>query len=66
MSFDRLGHKARKIRKKLGGSGGLGEAFPPKPVGMHLRTYFRLMQKAVIAERKFWSMLEEKVEQLWM
>jgi hypothetical protein len=50
----------------LGGSGGLGEAFPPKPVGMHLRTYFRLMQKAVIAERKFWSMLEEKVEQLWM
>jgi hypothetical protein len=63
--FDRSGNKARKIRIKLGGSGGLGEAFPPKPVGMHLRTYFTLMQKAMKAERRFWSMMEQKMDQLF-
>ena len=62
--LDRYGHKARKIRIKLGGSGSLGEAFPPKPVGMHLKTYFTLMQKAVNAEQKFWTLAGEKVEQL--
>jgi len=63
--FDRSENKARKIRVKLGGSGSLGDAFPPKPVGMHLRTYYTLMQKAGNAERKFWTLLEEKVDQLW-
>ena len=63
--FDRAGNTARKIRLKLGGSGGLGETFPPKPVGMHLPTYYTLMQKAGNAERKFWALLEEKVDQLW-
>ena len=62
--FDRSGNKARKIRVKLGGSGGLGEKFPPKPLGMHLRTYFMLMQKGMNAERRFWNLLEEQVEQL--
>ena len=62
--FDRSGNKARKIRIKLGGSGGLGEKFPPKPVGMHLKTYFTLMQKAMNAERKFWTLMEEMVDQL--
>ena len=62
--FDRSGHKARKIRIKLGGSGGLGEKFPPKPVGMHLRTYFMLMQKAVNAEQKFWTLANEKIDHL--
>jgi len=59
--FDRSGNKARKIRIKLGGSGSLWEKFPPKPVGMHLRTYFMLMQKAMIAERKFWTLLEDEI-----
>jgi hypothetical protein len=62
--FDRSGNKARKIRIKLGGSGGLLEKFPPKPVGMHLKTYFLLMQKAMKAERKFWTLLGEKMDQL--
>jgi hypothetical protein len=62
--LDRSGHKVRNIRVQLGGSGGLGDAFPPKPVGMHLRTYFTLMQKAVNAERKFWTLLEEKLDRL--
>jgi hypothetical protein len=63
--FDRAGNTARKIRLKLGGSGSLREKFPPKPVGMHLKTYYTLMQKAVNAERKFWTLLEENVDQLW-
>ncbi len=62
--IDRAGHKSRKIRIKLGGSGGLGDTFPPKPVGMHLKTYFTLMQKAVNTERKFWTLLGEKIDRL--
>jgi hypothetical protein len=62
--LDRSGHLARKIRVQLGGSGGLGDAFPPKPVGMHLKTYFTLMQRALKAEWKFWTLMEEKIDQL--
>ena len=38
----RLISKAQKIRRHLGGSASLLEPFPPKPKGMHWRTYARL------------------------
>jgi hypothetical protein len=38
----RLISKAQKIRRQLGGSASLLEPFPPKPKGMHWRTYARL------------------------
>jgi len=34
--------RAQKLRKRLGGSSDVSEAFPPKPRGMHWRTYERL------------------------
>ena len=34
--------RAQNKRVRLGGSGSLDEAFPPKPKGMHWRTYNRL------------------------
>lgn len=34
--------KADRVRDRLGGESGLAHAFPPKPKGMHWRTYFRL------------------------
>lgn len=42
----RLLSKAQKIRQRLGGSGNMYEAFPPKPKGMHWRTYWRLRVEA--------------------
>ena len=38
----RLMSKAQKIRRKLGAGPNLSEPFPPKPKGMHWRTYERL------------------------
>jgi hypothetical protein len=46
----RLISKAQKIRQHLGGSASLIEPFPPRPKGMHCRTYSRLYQKARSAE----------------
>lgn len=42
--------KAQNIRQKLGGSGSMANFFPPKPKGMHWRTYQRLEEEAEHAE----------------
>lgn len=34
--------KAQKVRMRLGGDGSMDELFPPKPKGMHWKTYNRL------------------------
>ena len=46
--------RAKKIRKKLGGGTGLLDLFPPKPKGMHWRTYRRLCLEASEAELHGW------------
>ena len=43
---DRLMEKARRIRMRLGGSANLLEPFPPKPKGMHWKTYWSLRTKS--------------------
>ena len=60
--FDRSGNTARKIRIRLGGSGALGEAFPPRPKGMHFVTYRKLLQKSVNTERRFWTLGNEMID----
>jgi len=52
---DRLMFKSKRIRAKLGGTGSLIDDFPPKPKGMHWRTYWRLLKEAMDAERPFWA-----------
>jgi hypothetical protein len=46
--------KTQAIRVKLGGEPGLIHDFPPKPKGMHWRTYYRLREKADDAENQSW------------
>jgi len=43
---DRGIRKAQEIRRRLGGSANLSLPFPPKPKGMHWRTYYRLEAEA--------------------
>lgn len=38
-------NKADRVRSRLGGDPGLAHAFPPKPKGMHWRTYRRLQDE---------------------
>lgn len=42
--------QAQKIRRRVGGSECLDEPFPPKPKGMHWKTYHRLESRAERAE----------------
>jgi hypothetical protein len=44
--------RAQKLRMRLGGSANLLERFPPKPRGMHRRTYYRLLVRAMAAQER--------------
>lgn len=45
-------YRAQAIRMKLGGSGSMADLFPPKPKGMHWRTYQRLRMKEAEADAR--------------
>ena len=47
--------KAQKIRTRLGGSGSLLDPLPPRPKGMHWRTYARMRDKAASTEFAMWG-----------
>ena len=61
---DRPITRAQNIRRRLGGSASLLEAFPWKPKRMHWRTYWRLREKARKAERKSMDILGRQLERL--
>jgi hypothetical protein len=48
----------------LGGSGSLAEPFPPKPKGMHYRTYLRFYARAERHEAMFFGALAVSLGQL--
>lgn len=47
--------RAQRIRMRLGGSGRMSDEFPPKPKGMHWRTYRRLQTEAENAASFSWQ-----------
>ena len=49
----RANRRARKIRRRLGGSDCLMEEFPPRPRGMHWATYRRLEALEVAADEQW-------------
>jgi hypothetical protein len=53
-AHDRALRKVQAIRVKLGGSGSMADFFPPKPKGMHYRTYERLSMEAETADTRSW------------
>jgi hypothetical protein len=60
--MDRARERAQAIRIRLGGSASLIEPLPPKPKGMHRRTYDRLCHLAVAAEEESWLGLQAWLE----
>lgn len=57
-------HAAAEIRVKLGGSASLAAPFPPKPKGMHWRTYRHLYSRAERREAIFFGGLAAFVRRL--
>lgn len=53
-SWQRVITRAQGIRTKLGGSASMDEWFPPKPKGMHWRTYYRLEAEDEAADN-YWA-----------
>src|SRR5581483_5596612 len=51
--MERARERTQAIRVRLGGTANLTQPFPPKPKGMHWRTYHRLRREAEEAEHRY-------------
>ena len=57
----RANRRARKIRRRLGGTEGLMDEFPPRPGGMHRATYERLQALEAAADEQWASVIIGRV-----
>jgi hypothetical protein len=58
---DRMMLKAKMIHFRLGGTGDITCPFPPKPKGMHWRTYWRLYKQEAELLQPTWDRLYEQL-----
>lgn len=58
-AHDRVQTRANKIRKRLGGPPGV-EMIPPKPKGMHWRTYDRYCEELYAADQAFFDYVQRR------
>jgi hypothetical protein len=56
--------RAQRIRRRLGGSANIMEAFPERPKWMHLDTYMRLWWKHHEAHREELAGMQEWLDKL--
>ena len=62
--LDRTLRRANRIRQKLGGEPGLMATFPPKPKGMHNRTYEQLRDAVWAADIAAEDWIEMRLERV--
>lgn len=54
-TYDRLAQTAHRLRQSLGGDPGFDAAIPPRPKGMHRRTYDGTCERIWALERASWD-----------
>ncbi len=57
-------HKCQRIRQRLGGSANMTKPFPPKPTGMHWKTYWRLRAEHDEADWRYTVALSAWIDRL--
>jgi len=55
---DRQLSKAHNIKTKLGGQAGIATPFPPKPKGMHWKTYYRFQMRTMKGEASYMQKMD--------
>lgn len=53
--------RAHEVRERLGGEAGFSSQFPPKPKGMHWKTYYRLRDEDWQAEHLMCQVMNERL-----
>jgi len=54
-------NRCHRVRERLGGEAGFSNMFPPKPKGMHWKTYYRLREEDWHAEEMLYLAMDNRL-----